>query len=184
MATNAIKMKVSVLFTTNDKVNPIPALTMILKASKYLDAHSHIKSNAPMFADIKNVNDVAKITNIDKFVSDLQTNVHKKQFVWFFTLDTTISFSDLKYNKQLFSWLCEHQHFLSMHLMKTNYVSPIGFLSSLHPMLSSCDAMKVLAPRWPLAGPRIFPCYDFPVFHYPEREKGQHYGCGNSCCSG
>jgi hypothetical protein len=144
MATNAIKMKVSVPFTTNDKVNPIPALTMILKASKYLDAHSHIKSNDPMFADIINVNDVAKITDIDKFVSDLQTNVHKKQFVWFFTLDTTISFSNLKYNKQLFSWMREHQHFLSTHSMKMNYVSPIGFLSGLHPTLSSHDAMKVL----------------------------------------
>ena len=144
MVTNAIKMKVSVPFTADDKVNPIPALTMILKASKYLDAHSRIKSNDPMFADIENVNDVAKITDIDKFVSDLQTNVHKKQFVWFFTLDTTVSFSDLKYNKQLFSWLREHQHFLSTHSMKTNYVSPIGFLSGLHPTLSSRDAMKVL----------------------------------------
>jgi hypothetical protein len=28
--------------------------------------------------------------------------------------------------------------------MKTNYVSPIGFLSGLHPTLSSRDAMKVL----------------------------------------
>jgi predicted RNA-binding protein with EMAP domain len=28
--------------------------------------------------------------------------------------------------------------------MKTIYVSPIGFLSGLHPMLSSHDAMKVL----------------------------------------
>jgi hypothetical protein len=90
------------------------------------------------------VKDVAKITDIDKVVSDLQTNVHKKQFVWFFTLDTTVSFSDLKYNKRLFSWLREHQHFLSTHSMKTNYVSPIGFLSGLHPTLSSHDAMKVL----------------------------------------
>jgi hypothetical protein len=144
MATNAIKMKVSVPFTADDKVNPIPALTMILKVSKYLDVHSHIKSNDPMFADIENVNNVAKITDIDKFVLDLQTNVHKKQFVWFFTLDTTVSFFNLKYNKQLFSWLCEHQHFLSTHSMKTNYVSPIGFPSRLHLMLSSRDAMKVL----------------------------------------
>jgi hypothetical protein len=144
MATNAIKMKVSVPFTADDKVNPIPSLTMILKVSKYLDVHSHIKSNDPMFADIENVNNVAKITDIDKFVLDLQTNVHKKQFVWFFTLDTTVSFFNLKYNKQLFSWLCEHQHFLSTHSMKTNYVSPIGFPSRLHPMLSSRDAMKVL----------------------------------------
>jgi hypothetical protein len=97
-----------------------------------------------MFADIENVNDVTKITDIDKFVSDLQTNVNKKQFVWFFTLDTTVSFSDLKYNKQLFSWLREHQHFLSTHSMKMNYVSPIGFLSSLHPTLLSRDVIKVL----------------------------------------
>jgi hypothetical protein len=147
MATNAIKMKASVPVTADDKVNPISALTMIFKASKYLDVHSRIKSNDPMFADIENVNDVAKITNIDKFVLDLQTNVHKKQFVWFFTLDTTISFSDLKYHKQLFSWLHEHQHFLSTHSMKMNYVSPIGFLSGLHPMLSTRDAMKVLLDR-------------------------------------
>jgi hypothetical protein len=66
-------MKVSIPFTADDKVNPIPALTMILKASKYLDAHSCIRCNDPMFADIKNVDYVAKITDIDKFVSVLQT---------------------------------------------------------------------------------------------------------------
>jgi hypothetical protein len=68
MVMNIIKMKVSIPFTADHKVNPIPALTMILKASKYLDVHSLIKSNNPMFADIKNVNDVTNITDIDKFV--------------------------------------------------------------------------------------------------------------------
>jgi hypothetical protein len=104
-----------------------------------------------LFSSIENIDDVAKITNIEKYVSDLQTNVQKHQFVYFVTLETTVSFSDLKYNKVMFSWLRENQHYISPHSMNTNYVTPIGWFSGLHPTLSSRDNMKVLLAE-PLDG--------------------------------
>jgi hypothetical protein len=144
LATNEQKLKVAVPFTADDKVNPTPALSMLLKTCKYLDTNSHLKSNDPFFSSIENIDDVAKITNIEKYVSDLQTNVQKHQFVYFVTLETTVSFLDLKYNKAMFSWLCENQHYISPHSMNMNYVTLIGWFSGLHPTLSSHDNMKVL----------------------------------------
>jgi hypothetical protein len=37
MVTNDLKMKVSVPFTADDKVNPIPAVSMILKTAQLFD---------------------------------------------------------------------------------------------------------------------------------------------------
>jgi hypothetical protein len=119
LAMNKQKLKITVPFTTDDKVNPTPALSMLLKTCKYLDTNSCLKSNDPLFSSIENVDNIAKITNIEKYVSDLQTNVQKHQFVYFVTLETTVSFSDLKYNKAMFSWLHENQHYILPHLMNT-----------------------------------------------------------------
>jgi hypothetical protein len=151
MATSKQKLKVAVPFTADDKVNCTPALSMLLKTCNYLDTNSCLKSNDPLFSSIENANNVAKISNIEKYVSDLQTNVQKRQFVYFVTLETTISFFDLKYNKAMFSWLRENQHYISPHSMNTNYVTPIGLFSGLHPTLSSRDNMKVLLAK-PLDG--------------------------------
>jgi hypothetical protein len=79
MATNDFKMKVCVLFTADDKVNPIPAVSMILKTAQLFDPKAHIKSINPVCSPIENVSDVAKIgNNIEKYIMDLQTNVIKK----------------------------------------------------------------------------------------------------------
>jgi hypothetical protein len=108
LATSKQKLKVAVPFTADDKVNRTPALSMLLKTCNYLDTNSCLKSNDPLFSSIKNIDNVAKITNIEMYVSDLQTNVQKRQFVYFVTLEITVSFSDLKYNKAMFSWLREN----------------------------------------------------------------------------
>jgi hypothetical protein len=144
---NEQKLKVAILFTADDKVNPTPALSMLLKTCKYLDTNTRLKSNDPLFSSIENVDDLTKITNIEKYVSDLQTNVQKRQFVYFVTLETTVSFLELKYNKAMFSWLRENQHYIWPHSMNTNYVTPIGWFSGLHPTLSSRDNMKVLLAK-------------------------------------
>jgi hypothetical protein len=79
MATNDLKMKVSVLFTADDKVNPIPAVSMLLKTAQLFDPKACIKSMDPACSLIENVSDIVKLgQNIEKYVMDLQTNVIKK----------------------------------------------------------------------------------------------------------
>jgi hypothetical protein len=109
-----------------------------------LDPNSCIKSNNPTFSPIDKVVDIAKTTNIDKYAVNLQTNAIKKQFVYFVTLETTISFQNLKLAKQMYAWLKENKIFIMQHTMKTNHTTPIGYLLGMHPTLSSRDAMKLL----------------------------------------
>jgi hypothetical protein len=101
MATNIMKVKIASLFTADDRVNPIPALTMLLTTALMLDPNSRIKSNDPTCSPIDKVADIAKTTNIDKYAVDLQTDAIKKQFVYFVTLETTISFQNLKLAKKM-----------------------------------------------------------------------------------
>jgi hypothetical protein len=75
---------------------------------------------------------------------DLQTNVIKKQFAYFIVLETNTSFHNLKFNKEMFAWLREKNHWITLHTMTTNFTSPIGFILGMHPTLSSRDAMKEL----------------------------------------
>jgi hypothetical protein len=75
---------------------------------------------------------------------DLQTNVIKKQFTYFIVLETNTSFHNLKFNKEMFAWLREKNHWITLHAMATNFTSPIGFILGMHPTLSSRDAMKEL----------------------------------------
>jgi hypothetical protein len=86
MAANIIEVKVSSPFTADDCVNPIPALTMLLETALVMDPNSHIKSNDPLCSPINKVTDIAKMTNVDKYAVDLQTNTIKKQFVYYVTL--------------------------------------------------------------------------------------------------
>jgi hypothetical protein len=133
---------VSTPFTADDQVNPVEALTMILKAALMMDPNAHIMSNDPTCSPIDKISDIAKISNIDKYAVDLQTNAIKKQFVYFVTLETTVSFHNLKFNKELYAWLKENKHFLVQNTMKTNYTAAIGYFMGMHPTLSSRDAMK------------------------------------------
>jgi len=144
MATNVMKVKIASPFTADDRVNPIPALTMLLSTALLLDPNSRIKSNDPTCSPIDKVADIAKTTNIDKYAVDLQTNAIKKQFVYFVTLDTTISFQNLKLAKKMYAWLKENKIFITQHTMQTNHTTPIGYLLGMHPTLSSRDAMKLL----------------------------------------
>jgi hypothetical protein len=96
MATNVMKVKVSSPFTINDQVNPIPALTMLLETALVMDPNYCIKSDNSLCSPIDKVAGIAKMKNIDKYAIDLQTNAIKKQFVYFVTLETTISFQHLK----------------------------------------------------------------------------------------
>jgi hypothetical protein len=105
MTKNVCKMKVSLPFTTNDKVNPIPFMTMLLTTAKLLDPKSSLKSNDPMCSPIKIINDITKITNFDKYVIDLHTIVIKKQFVFFILLRSNSNFHDIKFNTTMFTWL-------------------------------------------------------------------------------
>jgi hypothetical protein len=100
-------------FTADDRVNPIPAVTMLLTAALMLDPNSCIKSNNPMCSLIDKVANIAKPSNIDKFAIDLQTNAIKKQFVYFVTLETTISFQNLKLAKKMYAWLKENKIFIT-----------------------------------------------------------------------
>jgi hypothetical protein len=75
---------------------------------------------------------------------DLQTNVIKKQFAYFIVLETNTSFHNLKFNKEMFAWLREKNHWITPHTMTTNFTSPIGFILGMHPILSSRDVMKEL----------------------------------------
>jgi hypothetical protein len=142
LTTNVLNVKVSTPFTADDQVNPIEALTMILKAALMMDPNAHIMSNDPTCSPINKISDIAKISNIDKYAIDLQTNTIKKQFVYFITLETTVSFHNLKFNKELYAWLKENKHFLVQNMMKTNYTTVIGYFMGMHPTLSSGDAMK------------------------------------------
>lgn len=142
LTTNVLNVKVSTPFTADDQVNPIEALTMILKAALMMDPNAHIMSNDPTCSPIDKISDIAKISNIDKYAVDLQTNAIKKQFVYFVTLETTVSFHNLKFNKELYAWLKENKHFLVQNTMKTNYTAAIGYFMGMHPTLSSRDAMK------------------------------------------
>jgi hypothetical protein len=67
MATNVMKVKVSSLFTADDRVNPIPALTMLLETALVMDPNSCIKSNDPSCSPIDKVTDITKMTNVDKY---------------------------------------------------------------------------------------------------------------------
>jgi hypothetical protein len=142
MTTNILNVKVSSPFTADDQVNPIEALTMILKAALMMDPNAHIKSNDPTCSPVEKISDIAKISNIDKYAVNLQTNAIKKQFVYFVTLQTTISFHNLKFNKELYVWLKENKHYLIQNMMKTNYTTAIGYIMGMHPTLSSHDAIK------------------------------------------
>jgi hypothetical protein len=145
MATNDLKLKVSVPFTADDKVNPIPAVSMLLKTAQLFDPKARIKSMDPTCSPIENISDIAKLgQNIEKYVMDLQTNVIKKQFAYFIVLETNTSFHNLKFNKEMFAWLREKNHWITPHTMTTNFTSPIGFILGMHPTLSSRDAMKEL----------------------------------------
>jgi hypothetical protein len=139
-----MKVKIASPFTTNDCVNPIPALTMLLTTALMLDPNSSIKSNDPMCSPIDKVADIAKTTNIDKYAIDLQTSAIKKHFVYFVTLETTISFQNLKLAKKMYAWLKESKIFITQHKMKTNHTTPIGYLLGMHPTLSGCNARKLL----------------------------------------
>jgi hypothetical protein len=74
----------------------------------------------------------------------LQTNAIKKQFVYYVTLDTTISFQNLKISKKMYAWLKDNKIFIMQHTMQTNHTTPIGYLLGMHPTISSRDAMKLL----------------------------------------
>jgi hypothetical protein len=74
----------------------------------------------------------------------LQTNAIKKQFIYFVTLETTISFQNLKLAKKMYAWLKENKIFIMQHTMKMNHTTPIGYLLGMHLTLSSHDAMKLL----------------------------------------
>jgi hypothetical protein len=144
MAMNVMKVKVSSPFTTDDRVNPIPALTMLLETALVMDPNSHIKSNDPSCSPIDKVTNIAKMKNIDKYAIDLQTNTIKKQFVYFVTLKTTISFQNLKLSKEMYAWLKDNKIYIRQHAMQMNHTTPIGYLLSMHLTLSSGDAMKLL----------------------------------------
>jgi hypothetical protein len=68
MTKNVRKMKVSLPFTADDKVNPIPFMTMLLTTAKQLDSKSSLNLNDPMCSPIEIVDDIAKITNLDKYI--------------------------------------------------------------------------------------------------------------------
>jgi hypothetical protein len=143
MATNIMKVKITSLVTANDCVNPIPALTMLLTTALMLDPNSRIMSNDPTCSLIDKVADIAKTSNIDKYDIDLQTNTIKKQFVYFVTLETTISFQNLKLAKKMYAWL-KNKIFIMQHMMKTNFATPISYLLGMHPTLSRRNTMKLL----------------------------------------
>jgi hypothetical protein len=82
MVMNNLKMKVSVPFTTNDKVNLISAVSKILKTSQLFDPKASIKLIDPVCSLIANISDVAKIgNNIEKYIMDLQINVIKNSLL-------------------------------------------------------------------------------------------------------
>jgi hypothetical protein len=144
MTKNVRKMKVSLPFTADNKVNPIPFMTMLLTTAKLLDPKSSLKSNDPMCSPIEIIDDIAKITNLDKYVMDLHTIVIKKQFVFFILLNSNSSFHDIKFNTTMFTWLKDNKHWLMPHTMSTSYTTPLGFIMGMHPIMSSRDAMKAL----------------------------------------
>jgi hypothetical protein len=144
MAKNVRKMKVSLPFTADDKVNPIPFMMMLLMTAKLLDPKSSLKSNDPMCSPIEIVDDITKITNLDKYVTDLHTIVVKKQFVFFILLESNSSFHDIKFNTTMFAWLKDNKHWLTPHTMSMSYTTPLGFIVGMHPTMSSQDAMKAL----------------------------------------
>jgi hypothetical protein len=74
----------------------------------------------------------------------LQTNTIKKQFVYYVTLDTTISFQNLKLSKKMYAWLKNNKIFITQHTMQMNHTTPIGYLLGMHPTLSSHNVMKLL----------------------------------------
>jgi hypothetical protein len=123
-----------------------------------------------MHSLIDKVGDIAKTSNIDKYTMDLQTNTINKQFIYFVTLETTISFQNLKLAKKMYAWLKANTIFIMQHTMKTNLTTPIGYLLGMHPMLSSHDPMKLL-----LDG------YIPNDIHYQERKESQHPCCRSSC---
>jgi hypothetical protein len=144
MATNVMKVKIASPFTADDRVNPIPGLSMLLTTALMLDPNSCIKSNDPTCSPIDKVADIAKTSNIDEYTVDLQTNAIKKQFIYFVTLETTISFQNLKLAKKMYAWLKENKIFIMQHTMKANFATLIGYLLGMHLTLSSRNAMKLL----------------------------------------
>jgi hypothetical protein len=117
---------------------------MLLTTALMLDPNSCIKSNDTTCSPIDKVADIAKTSNIDKYAVDLQTNAIKKQFIYFVTLETTISFQNLKLAKKMYAWLKENKIFITQHMMKMNHTTPISYLLGMHPTLSSHNAMKLL----------------------------------------
>jgi hypothetical protein len=95
------KMQVALLFTADDQVNPIPFMTMLLKTAKLLDNMFNLKFNDPLCYPIENIDDITKITNIDKYVIDLHTIVIKKQFAFFILLEFNSSLHSIKLNMMM-----------------------------------------------------------------------------------
>jgi hypothetical protein len=139
-----MKMKVSIPFTMDDKVNPVPCMQKVLEVAQQFDARSSLQSSDPMCSPIVNVADIAKLPDPTKYAMDLQSNAIKKQFQYFIILETSVAFPMLKQSTPLYSWLRETKHFLNPHAMHSNYVSEIGFLAGVHPTLSSRDAINAL----------------------------------------
>jgi hypothetical protein len=136
MAKNVMKVKIASPFTANDRVNPIPALIMLLTTALMMDPNSCIKSSDPTYSLIDKVTNIAKTSNIDKYTVNLQTNAIKKQFVYFVTLKTTISFQNLKLAKKMYTWLKENKIFYHAahdenELHFPNWLSPWNASNSL-----------------------------------------------------
>jgi hypothetical protein len=150
MAKNAMKLKVALPFTADNKVNPIPVMEEVLMTAIMFDPTSRFKSNNPLCTPIEKVEDIAKISesNIEKYVMDLQTIASKKQFVFFLVLETTASFQQLKFNKKLFNWLQDNNYWIYFHTMNTNFTVSLGWFMGMHPTLSSRDALSELLNQY------------------------------------
>ena len=120
MVKNTLKLHLATPFTTDNKVNPVPLLSKVLETAQMFDPNSCLKASNPALSTITKSSKIPKDKKIFKYAFDLQTLATKQQFIFFAILETSTSFSDLKYNGTFFSWLQKNKFWVGINTMHEN----------------------------------------------------------------
>ena len=142
MMENVHTITLSLPFTDNNVVNFVPILTAFITHLQTCDKNGRITANNSSATDITMASEVPKNDKIKNFINNLQSDAPHKRFKFYFTVVSTLTFSEIKYGIDMFSWLKVNHYFIFHHGMSTKDVSSLGFILSMHATYANCDEMK------------------------------------------
>jgi hypothetical protein len=137
---NKIKLHFSLPFTSNDKVNPHPAIKKVYKAALKLDSTACLLPNDCSKAFVTKLVQIHSGKHINAF--DLQCYLVHRQFLFYAMILTKATFRDIK--SKVFPWLKDNCTWIKTHSMKMNHTANLGFLLGTHPMLMNRDNVKAI----------------------------------------